>query len=128
MVYTYDYNRDYSPSAPFVEIVLNNELEDAIPIELSAQVDSGADASLVPIALLQRVAAGYEFRRRMVTADGRGQTVDLYSVAIKLAGRTFYRTVVSVEQGDEVIIGRDILNHLVVTLDGFATTTLIQAD
>lgn len=128
MIYTYDYNREYSPSAPFVEIVLNNELEDATPIELSAQVDSGADASLVPIALLHRIDAGYEFQQRMVTADGRRQAVDLYSVTIQLAGRTFYRTVVSVEQGDEVIIGRDILNHLIVTLDGYATTTLIQAD
>lgn len=128
MVYTYDYNPDYNPSAPFVDIVLNNDAEDAVPIQLAAQIDSGADASLVPISLLLQIDAEYDYTRSMVTADGRRQSVDLYAVAITLAGRTFYRTVVGVARGDEVIIGRDILNHLIVTLDGYATTTLIQAD
>ena len=128
MVFTYDYNRSYNPSAPFVDIILNNEREDANPIPLSAQIDSGADSSLVPKYLLEEVGATVEDQQMMITADGFRQRVSLYGVSIKLAGRTFYPTVVAVARGEEVIIGRDILNRLVVTLDGYATTTRIEGE
>ena len=126
-VYTYDYNRQYQPSAPFVDVILSND-ENGMRLEANAQIDTGADSSLVPLGLLQQISAAYEFTQTMVTADGYRQQVDLYAVRLELAGRTFYRTVVGVRGGDEVIIGRDVLNHLIMKLDGFAATTSIESD
>lgn len=124
-LYTYDYNRDYFPSAPFVDIELNNYGKSAASILLSAQVDSGADVTAVPIGSLQRINAAYEETRVMRGISGNAEYVDLYWVSVHAAGETFYRKVIALAKGDEAIIGRDILKHLHVTLNGHASMTEI---
>jgi hypothetical protein len=126
-VYTFSYNTAYSPSAPFVEIELIDYDEQQTPIGLTAQVDSGSDASAMPLTLLRRIKARYEETRLMRGISGILQPVDMYLVAIRLANLTFYRTVLAIH-GDEAIIGRDILNDLTVTLNGPATMTEILVE
>ena len=54
-LYSYDYDFTYSPSAPVAEIVVTSDLSD-ITITLVALLDSGADATMLPFAVLQQVA------------------------------------------------------------------------
>ncbi len=52
--------------------------------------------------------------------------VDLYAVAVQIGERALhYLEVVGTEGQEEAIIGRDLLNHYVVTLDGPAHTVLV---
>jgi len=55
-LYTFDYNFAYSPSAPFVAIEVGTAATTEGVI-LSAMIDSGADATLLPLPLLRRLRA-----------------------------------------------------------------------
>lgn len=122
-ILTFDYNRAYSPAAPFIEIEVGNYDADTFPITVMAQIDSGADATMLPIAMLESVGARFEETRYARDFTESSYIVDLYSAAVRLAGQTFYLSVIAQENTDEGIVGRDILNHLVVTLNGPAGVT-----
>ncbi len=125
---TFDYNRAYFPAAPFMEVEINNYNADAKPITISAQIDSGADATMIPISVLEEVGALFEATRLAVDFSGQRHHVDLYAASINLAGQTFYLSVIAQENASEGIIGRDILNDLVVTLNGPAHVTEIPVE
>lgn len=127
-VLTFDYNRAFSPPAPFVDVEVNNYDADGEPLLLTAQLDSGADASMMPVAILEQVGARFEATQFAHDFSGQTHMVDLYSAAITLAGRTFYLRVIAQEDSSEGIIGRDVLNHMVVTLNGPAASTEIPVE
>ncbi|MCP4360028.1 MAG: hypothetical protein GY796_18645 [Chloroflexi bacterium] len=127
-IFSFDYNRRYSPSAPFVEIEVGNYDGDDFPITIIAQVDSGADATMLPILVLESVGARFEETRYVRDFMEGSHIVDVYSVALRLVEQTFYLRVVAQENTDEGIVGRDILNHLVVTLNGPASVTELLID
>jgi predicted aspartyl protease len=126
-MHTFSYSSVYIPSAPMVEITLispNNPHSKGI--YLSALVDSGADATLLPIDLLRQVQARVVESVNLIGITGVRTTVDLYHVVIQIGPHKF-RSIKAVAQqiGAEPIIGRDVLNHLVVTLNGLAGVTEI---
>ena len=127
-ILTFDYNRTYFPSAPFVTVKVNNYDGDADSVVVQAQLDSGADATMLPISVLEKVGARFEATHIARDFSGSSHTVDLYSAAVRLAGQTFYLRVIAQENTYEGIVGRDILNHLVVTLNGPAAVTEIPVD
>lgn len=117
-VYTYNYNSDYYPAMPVVELSLGLPLSEAT-LEVRAIVDSGVDATMIPIRTLQQVGARRSRKALMRGVTGIGVLVDLYAVAVQLGPyRQGFIEVVGVANNDEAIIGRDILNHLAVTLNG----------
>jgi predicted aspartyl protease len=126
MIYTYDYDLNYVPAMPVVTLYIGKPDSDAA-FALSALVDSGADATMIPIKYLQEIHA---IKRRYVfirSIAGQRTGANLYTVSLQFAHykRTRIEVVGNGETG-EVIIGRDILNHLVVTLDGSANAVLVQ--
>jgi len=127
-VQTYDYNSVYLLAAPFVQVGVSGDSIDAEPILVNVQIDTGADASMMPVAVLESTGALFESTRYARDFSGKTHLVDLYSVTVSLAGQTFYLQVIAQENTDEGIIGRDILNNLVVTLNGPANTTEIALD
>ncbi len=97
-------------------------------ITLSAFVDSGADATMIPITVLQTTGARYIETRQMRGVIGISYTVDLYLVTIHIGPHTIpaIRAVAAAPDG-EAIVGRDVLNQLVVTLNGLASVTEVTA-
>lgn len=117
-VYSYNYNSDYHPAMPVVDLSLGLPLSEAT-LEVRAIVDSGADATMIPVRILQEVGARRSRKALMRGVTGVSTLVDLYAVAIQLGPyRQGFVEVVGVVDNDEAIIGRDILNHLSVTLNG----------
>jgi predicted aspartyl protease len=86
---------------------------------LSAFVDTGADASLIPIRYIRRLsilAVGHKFLR---SQWGERRSVKIYRVDIGIAGVRLPAIEVTADnRGDEVIVGRNILNLLRLRLDG----------
>jgi len=111
---------------PVVEIALLSPLPEVSPVELIAIVDSGADASLMPIDSLQNAGALYVQTRRMRGITGTAVTVDTFLTAVQI-GPLVVRgiKVVAMPVGSEVILGRDVLNELEVTLHGPAQEVYI---
>jgi hypothetical protein len=123
--FTYDYDSSYSPAIPIAEIEIGRVGAET-PLTLAALVDSGADATMIPWRFLRQIRARRSRKTWMRGTTGNRMLVDLYIISLKLGAFTLaHLEAVSNNDDDEVIIGRDILNHLIVTLNGPANTVEI---
>ena len=85
----------------------------------NAIMDTGADATIVPTQLLRPIGARRVFETGLRSQWGERRSVFLYLVDLEIDGLTLPAVyVVGDEIGSEVVLGRNALNKLVVTLDG----------
>ena len=124
----FDYDSTYQPAAPIVEIEIDGYHASFGSRRLWAMVDSGADATMIPLEFLSVVGATYQETLWMHGVSGVRVEVDLYLVAIRI-GSILLRGlhVVAAPAGSEALIGRDVLNQVVVTLDGPAAIVSVQS-
>ena len=118
--HTFDYDTNYEgPAFPVVELGITGnrgQVETTI-----ALVDSGADATLIPPNLLRNVGARKLDSRWARNVSGIRYRVSMYLVTLTIGTLTFYGIeAIANNQTDEVIVGRDVLNQVVVTLNGLA--------
>jgi hypothetical protein len=126
MIYSFDHNMDYVPAIPIAEIAIRYATN-APEVSLSAIVDSGADATIIPMQFLRRVRARKGEKAWMRGPALQRMQVDRYWVAIRVGGHmTIHVQVVGDNQGEESILGRDVLNQLIVTLNGLAAVVEIS--
>ena len=117
------YDSNYMPSAPVIKMLVHARSS----VEVIALVDSGADATIIPINLLRKIGATYVKAQQMRGIIGRSQEVDLYLVTIQISiHRLPGIRVIAANPGTEIILGRDVLNHLIVALNGLAGVTEIE--
>lgn len=123
MAQDFPYSRHFEPPAPVVEITIGT----AETVTLEVLIDTGADASMLPIAALRTVNARFIEKHRVIPVLGRAYTVDLYAVDIHLAGFHIPAVdVIALDGDDDPLVGRDVLNHLIVMLDGIGGITEIS--
>lgn len=96
-------------------------------VSLTALLDTGADCSMFPIKALHQVGTKYIESRQMRTVSGDVQIVNLYIVEVIIGPYHIpgIRAIGARAEG-EAILGRDVLNHRIITLDGIAGTTEIS--
>ncbi len=123
---SFSYSKQYTPSAPIIEIEAVGHSNVARSERLIALVDSGADNTMFPSSILQRIGARYVDMVRMRGVYGQAQNFELFRVLITIAEQPFPIDVIAMPEGDEIILGRDILNQLRITLDGLALETMIE--
>ncbi len=117
-VYTYQYDADYDPAMPVMGIQIGRAMA-GVSLALTSLVDSGADATMIPERYLQQVRARRSRKKWMRGTAGGRILVDLYPISLQIGPLTqAHLEVVGNTQNDEVIIGRDVLNYLTVTLNG----------
>ena len=125
-LYTYDYDFRYAPSAPVIEVEIGS-VATTDTAKLITLIDSGADATLLPVELLKRLHAPRIDTRILRTITNERKAVSLYRVWLQVGP---YRLpgvrVVGVSTLESPVLGRDVLNHLVVTLNGLAAVTEIS--
>jgi len=119
-MYSHDYSFAYIPSMPIIEVGLGLA-RGQIAIMLPAIVDSGADGTLVPVRYLDQIGALPSGEQWLSGIAGERYEVELYSIFIQIGNYSIYARVVGDEVNNEVIIGRDILNQFIVTLNGLAS-------
>jgi len=125
MPYTYEYDADYNPAMPMVELLVGRALA-AADLALAAIVDSGADATIIPMTYLRQIRARKGGQAWMRGTVGERVQVDLFQISLTLGDYRQGRIeVVGGADQDEVILGRDVLNHLEVTLNGPAHTVVV---
>ena len=125
--FSYEYNSVYDPPAPFIRISVDGHDPTRNPATVSAFIDSGADGTILPLDILQAVGAEYEDTVWLRgTAGGRRQ-LDSYTVSIYIETESAHAiSAVATPIGSEPLIGRDVLNQFVVTLDGIANVAEVQ--
>lgn len=125
-VYNYLYSTDYSPAMPVARISINPVGKVSEQETIVALVDSGADVTMIPLRTLRRIRAQYIGEARLRGVLERSQFIELYLVQLTLGPHHFRGLRVAAVPGDEAILGRDVLNHLEVTLNGLANTVEIR--
>ena len=115
----FPYDAQYSPPAPSVEIRLGTPGESLASGPHQALVDTGADISLVPLKHIRPLQTVPDDHRYLRSQWGERRKVAIYSLDISLGNvRLPAVEVVADERGDEIVLGRNVLNKLVMMLDG----------
>lgn len=123
-IYTYPYDTGYDPAMPVADTVVWG-MGSEERLTLLALVDSGSDATMVPLAYLKRIGAIKAGRRLMRGISGPSYLVDVYQAYVRLGNYQVYLPVVADRENQQMILGRDVLNDCVVTLNGLANTVEI---
>lgn len=114
----------FNPSMPVVPIQVRHQNRTA---EVIALVDSGADATIIPINLLHLIRARRSDSGHMRGVTGVRKRVGIYTVTIQIETYITHTVhAVAADVGTEAILGRDVLNHHVFILDGPAGVTEIR--
>jgi len=124
----YPYNADYRLPFPAASVVLRNSEEELHTRRTQVLLDTGSDATLVPITYLEEILATPMTDTRIRSHWGEWRAVQLFVVDIELENLRLPGVfVVGDEQGTEIILGRNVLNKLRILLDGPAGQADIRA-
>ena len=115
---TFPYDETYDPAAPVCQINLS-VASTGLSVSLPAIIDTGADATIVPLEYLRQIGARRVFEAGLRSQWGERRRVYLYLIDLRLGEFTLPGVyVVGDDRGDEVVLGRDVLNRLRLLLDG----------
>ena len=120
MILSFDYDRNYFPAFPVVEmhVVATTGGQKQTVIGL---IDSGSDATQIPQQILLAIGARQIDRRWVRDLYGIRHPAPIYGVQIEIGDLLLPGIEVIGRPGiDEIIVGRDVLNQLIVTLNGLA--------
>jgi hypothetical protein len=126
MQLSFDYDSSYFPAFPVAEITIRST-KTSREVSVTGLIDSGADATQIPLSILHTIGARKLDERWVRDLSEVRFLAPLYAVEIRLGPVVLYgMEVVGRNQTTEVIIGRDVLNQLIVTLNGLAFVKEIQ--
>ncbi len=113
------YSHAYSPPAPILEIALALPTESPLYDSVFALVDSGADGTFVQIEYLITLDARPEYQVRVRGHLSGGSIADVYTVDIVIDSLHLPSIdVIADMENQEVVLGRNVLNKLVLLMDG----------
>lgn len=123
------YDASYFPPIPVLSIRLYSPVTDRFVGPFQALVDSGSDATLVPLTHLQAIGAEESAPGWLIGITGHRQPVSLYFVDDYFDKQAFPGIRVMADKtASEVILGRDVLNKLPLFLDGPQQQTALLDD
>lgn len=111
------YNSSFAPPAPALEVEVISPVTGLRRIIL-AKFDTGADQTVIPEDLAADLSLSIQGQ---VPAAGFDTTTHLYFAYLLdliVAGRNFVDLQVLASSNGHILLGRDVLNELVITLDG----------
>ena len=118
------YDRNYFPPAPVLQVRFITPEWDLRTESLQAIVDTGADGTLAPTKYLQQIEASVGGESSIRSQWGERRVVDLYLIDVEIDRLTLPGIwVVGDESGEEIVLGRNVLNRLRLLLDGPVATT-----
>ena len=113
------YNTDYVPPAPHLEIRLAVPDEAFRMTPLAVLVDTGADATIVPLRYIEPLGVQIDNRKTLRSQWGERRIVDVYLLDVQVGDlRLPLIEIIGDERGTEAILGRSVLNRLTMVLDG----------
>jgi predicted aspartyl protease len=111
--------RAYSPPMPVLDVGVGLPEADVPAAIVEMIVDTGADITALPRALLLRIHAPYFDQAYLRGVTGKREPVNLYLVTLHIGSlRIGGVTVVALDGADSAILGRDVLNQLDIALHG----------
>ena len=123
-LYTYPYDSKFDPPMPVVDVLLVGPYSGETSGPHRALVDSGSDGTLVPINLLAQISAISIGTGRLTWLWQESRRVRIYLVELRVGPHRLPAVrVAGVPAGTDFVLGRNVLNRLLVTLNGPAEMT-----
>jgi hypothetical protein len=110
---------NFDPPAPLAAVTLRNPAAGTSWENIPMLLDSGADVSLVPAECLRRLSASIDSSKvyELAGFDGARSVAQAVHLDLIFVGQTFRGRFLLIHE-EIGIIGRDILNHFTMMLDG----------
>lgn len=115
MTERFAYAASLDPPAPMVPVRIASPVGDEA-VMLPMLVDTGADCTLVPASIVRQLGLPQIDIIGVTGVGGAGKRAAVHAASVELAGLRVLARIVAF--ADEAILGRDILNQVVMTLDG----------
>jgi Retroviral aspartyl protease. len=113
------YNMEYDPSMPMVDVLISR-LDELRRIETEGIIDTGADTSVLPEDSCSELGI-YEFQVAEADIGGIGGEFErraLYGAMMEIRENNVPAIIDCRNDTFETIIGREVLNEFVITLNG----------
>ena len=109
----------YDPPAPIAFVMLRNSHTGTRVGDVPLLLDTGADITLLPRATVEHLEVPVQTGQRyeLMGFDGSKSLAPAVTLDLIFLGRAFRGRYLLIEE-DRGIMGRDILNHVVLLLDG----------
>lgn len=113
-----EYDRRFDPPAPVAQVTVRHIVQQRHRVTTVALLDTGSDVTAIPASLVQRLQLIPFSRLQLEDVTGETRTALTYAVHLTIGELTLPRLEVIQTGLDQVIVGRDVLNHLYVLLSG----------
>jgi len=114
----WSYNQQVYPPAPFLDIAILLPTGIARREEMRAKLDTGADISAIPTDVVVRLGLQPTRTIPVEGYDGVVTHLRTYVIALEMPVARFQRLEVIAVPENYAILGRDVLNRFLTTLDG----------
>ena len=115
-MWTYDQN--VKPPAPFIDVVVSHAEDTAQTANVRAIIDTAADISAIPIGMVDQLGPPITKKLLVKGFDDVPTSVFTYNVLFEVAQVRFKNLRVIATPRAYVILGRDVLNHFYIHLNG----------
>ena len=113
------YDPTYQPPAPACQVTFSVARTGRSVGPMDAILDTGSGGTLVPQHCLDSIGARRVMETGLCSQMGKRRVVYLYLVTLHIGAVELPATyVVGDDRSDEIVIGRNVLNQLVISLDG----------
>ncbi len=119
------YNTQVAPPAAFVQVRITNPSTGA-SYPLPAKLDTGASVSVIPDEVVEALSLPPRGEARFYAFDGRSSVRQTYYIGVELEEHHISLLEVTSSARQDMLLGRDVLNRFIVTLNGKDLTFEIE--
>lgn len=112
------YNSTLDPPGPMVDVAIRPIGRTEPRHTLPGKLDTGADITVIPPSLVDDLQLIPEMPIVMMSYDGIETERTAYFVDLEIAGHKLESVEAVAAPRDNVLLGRDVLNHFLITLNG----------
>lgn len=115
----FSFSQDFYPPAPSVSIRIALPEERPFPDVFTALLDTGSDGTIFPLQVLQVLDPPLLYTTKVRGISGPKRELPVFQIDILFDQlRISNNFVIGDDQGEDILIGRNLLNKLVFLLDG----------
>jgi predicted aspartyl protease len=113
-----NYDDTFNVPAPALQVRVRARSRSRRAISVRARLDTGADITLIPATIVSALALRVEKIVIVAGYDGIAAERSAFLVTLEILGQKFSGVRVIASDRPEILLGLDILNRFVITLDG----------
>ena len=112
------YDERYSPPTRVIELIVANPVTGDEAAALQGKLDTGAAISIIPLRLVHELGLSSHRRIWAGSYDGTYSRREVYYARFLIESREFNAVRCLAIERETVLLGRNVLNRLVILLDG----------